>query len=189
MGATRPKSRHPSPTSVGTETDVARGPVNAPTLWEVARNVSARLSSEGVPHALVGGLAVGAHGWDRATSDIDFLVPRSSMRRLMRLPDVVRFTELVDGVRVDYIATEPDEDFLDQAIRDAKGTPPVIPLPALVYVKLKTGWRRDQTDIVELVKHGSVNVDEVRRYLGACEAPGVAATFDELVAAADAESD
>ena len=39
-----------------------------------ARRVSATLTELGVPHALVGGLAVGLHGHPRATKDVDFLV-------------------------------------------------------------------------------------------------------------------
>jgi hypothetical protein len=147
--------------------------------------VSARLSSEGVPHALVGGLAVAAHGWDRATTDVDFLVPQAALTKMTNRPQIVRITELVDGVRVDTIAT--DEALLEEAIREAKGAPPLVPLPALVYVRLKTGWRRDQTDIVELVKHGAVKVELVHGFIERAGDPDLLHLFDELVQAADSE--
>jgi len=48
--------------------------VVAPRVLEDARRVSETLTELGVPHALVGGLAVGLHGHPRATRDVDFLV-------------------------------------------------------------------------------------------------------------------
>lgn len=60
--------------------------------------MSEALTSLGVRHALVGGLAVGVHGHPRATKDIDFIVgaeafattsPRLTFRE--ELADVVRW--------------------------------------------------------------------------------------------------
>lgn len=41
--------------------------------------VSALLAALGVPHVLVGGLAVGVHGHIRATKDVDFMVGESAL--------------------------------------------------------------------------------------------------------------
>ncbi len=38
-------------------------------------SLAAVLASEGIPYALCGGLALAVHGFQRATKDIDFLVP------------------------------------------------------------------------------------------------------------------
>lgn len=103
-------------------------------------------------------------------------------------PQIVRLTELVDGVRVDYIVTEPDDDLLEQAISDAKGTPPVLPVAALILAKLRTGRRRDHGDVVELVKRGAVDVDEVRRFLARADEPALLPAFEELIRAVDTES-
>lgn len=46
-----------------------RGPI-----WETARTADAALARAGVPHALLGGLAVYLHGVRRATVDVDMLV-------------------------------------------------------------------------------------------------------------------
>lgn len=48
--------------------------VVAQRVLDDARRVSATLTRLRVPHALVGGLAVGLHGHPRATKDVDFLV-------------------------------------------------------------------------------------------------------------------
>ena len=48
--------------------------VVAPEVLDAMRVASAALKSAGVRHVVVGGLAVGAHGYPRATKDVDFLV-------------------------------------------------------------------------------------------------------------------
>ena len=48
--------------------------VVAPSVLLDAIDTSRRLTALGVPHALIGGLAVGLHGHPRATKDVDFLV-------------------------------------------------------------------------------------------------------------------
>jgi len=52
--------------------DLAR--VVAPKVLTDAIDTSERLRALGIPHALVGGLAVGLHGHPRATKDVDFIV-------------------------------------------------------------------------------------------------------------------
>ncbi|HSN99340.1 MAG TPA: hypothetical protein VLS89_13685, partial [Candidatus Nanopelagicales bacterium] len=46
----------------------------APRVLDALRAASQQLTRVGIRHALVGGLAVGAHGHPRATKDVDFLV-------------------------------------------------------------------------------------------------------------------
>ena len=48
--------------------------VVAPRILDALRVASEQLTKIGVRHALVGGLAVGAHGYPRATKNVDFLV-------------------------------------------------------------------------------------------------------------------
>ena|SRR5215813_364046 len=65
--------------------EIPRRPVNVMDLKEVFKFVSPllrdaaikaadQLNQLGIRHALTGGLAVGAHGYIRATVDVDFLV-------------------------------------------------------------------------------------------------------------------
>src|SRR5689334_20040901 len=46
----------------------------APKTLEAMRAASERFREAGIRHALVGGLAVGVHGWPRGTKDVDFLI-------------------------------------------------------------------------------------------------------------------
>ena len=49
---------------------------------------------------------------------------------------------------------------------------PVVPLTALVYMKLKAGRQKDLADVVELLKRGEIDLDLVDRYLEK-HAPGL----------------
>lgn len=64
-----------------------------PATWEDVKTVARHLNAAGVEYALAGGYALGAHGYNRFTEDIDILVNPSAgnSRRwvlaLSRLPD------------------------------------------------------------------------------------------------------
>jgi hypothetical protein len=76
-----------------------------PATWEDVKTVARYLDETGVEYALVGGYALGAHGFNRFTEDIDILVDPSAenSRRwilaLSRLPDAAA-AELADDVDV-----------------------------------------------------------------------------------------
>ena len=59
--------------NAGANLSVVEGVV-APRVLDAMRSASDELTRLGVRHALVGGLAVGAHGYPRATKGVDFLV-------------------------------------------------------------------------------------------------------------------
>lgn len=64
-----------------------------PATWDDVKTVIRYLEDEGVEYALVGGYALGVHGFNRFTEDIDILVnPAAENSRrwilaLSRLPD------------------------------------------------------------------------------------------------------
>ena len=64
-----------------------------PATWEDVRTLASHLNEAGVAYALVGGYALGAHGYNRFTEDVDILVDPSTenSRRwvlaLSKLPD------------------------------------------------------------------------------------------------------
>ncbi len=49
-----------------------------PATWDDVRTVARYLDEAGVDYALVGGYALGAHGYNRFTEDIDILVDPSA---------------------------------------------------------------------------------------------------------------
>src|SRR5258706_9158864 len=48
------------------------------------RNVASRLEELGIPYAVVGGMAISAHGHVRATVDVDILVTPEGLERIHR---------------------------------------------------------------------------------------------------------
>lgn len=103
------------------------GAVAAKVLLD-AIDASQRLSQLGVPHALIGGLAVGVHGHPRATKDADFLVGSEAFESTS--PVLVYRTELRDLVRigvVDLLAVPPDYPSLAEHLMPAApGEIPII---------------------------------------------------------------
>jgi hypothetical protein len=145
---------------------------------------SEALSRIGVRHALVGGLAVGAHGYPRATRDVDFLVGAEAFEHhaggLVTMKPGVPIQ--VAGVAIDFLSIGKDESYLEAAFSE-----PVVGAPVLVYLKLKSPRSRDRTDLIELVKVG-MDLGDVRSYLGAY-APTLLPKLEEIVLAARAEED
>ncbi len=150
--------------------DLVRG-VIAPEILHAAEIASRKLTEAGIPHALAGGLAVGAHGYPRTTDDVDFLVGDEAFEKhaggfvTLKLPLIS-----VGKVRVDFVSMDDTQEERDQT-REAIDVPSrgqevlVVPLPLLVYMKLKAGRQKDIADVVELLKRGRIEIDLVDRYL------------------------
>ena len=71
--------------------------VVAPKVIDDAIEMGQLLAGLGIPHALVGGLAVGLNGHPRATKDVDYLVGREAFE--MTAPVLVYRDELKDRVK------------------------------------------------------------------------------------------
>lgn len=163
----------------------------APEVLNAARIASEQLRSVGIRHALVGGLAVGAHGHPRVTKDVDFLVGDEAFAHhdggLVTIAPGVPVQ--VGNIAVDPISIAPDEEHLDAAVAHpvmSNGIP-IASIEVLFYLKLKSPRRKDAADIVELVKEG-VATSSVRRYLEEV-APDLIEKLDMLVSEALAEDE
>lgn len=168
-----------------TKPDLARlEGVVAPRVLDALRVAASTLTKLGVRHTLVGGLAVGANGYPRATKDVDFLVGEEAFEQ--HEGGVVTMKPgmpiQVAGVAVDFLSIGTGEEHLAAAFCDE-----IAAAPPLVYLKLKSPRSKDRTDVIELVKAG-VAVDAVRAYLGAHE-PDFVPRFEELVRVARAEEE
>jgi len=163
--------------------------VVAPRVLHAMRVISAEYKRMGIKHALVGGLAIGAQGWPRATRGVDFLVDDKAFERRPGGLVLLRVPFEVEGVPVDSIAAADDETFLARA-RDAAVESdgiPILAIEALVYMKLKAWRLRDQVDVIELLKAGA---DEAACRTWLLEhAPDTAPRFDTLAERARAELD
>lgn len=132
-----------------------------------AIEASKRLSELGIPHALIGGLAVGVHGHPRATKDVDFLVGAEAFESTS--PLLVYRDELHDLVRlgvVDLLAVPPTYPSLAEHLAPevGDGEVPVIPVEALILLKLHANRPQDRADVVALLRVGA-DPARVTRYL------------------------
>ena len=157
----------------------------APRVINAMRTTSGLLTALGVHHVLVGGLAVGANGYPRATKDVDFLVSNDAF--LIKAGGIVLLAPgipfQVDGVAIDYLVAHEDESHLGAVLDGAFGA--VLDAPRLVYMKLKANRLRDQLDVVELVKAG-IDRDACRSYLEV-HANHLVALFDKYALQAASE--
>ena len=133
-------------------------------------DASESLRSMGVKHMLVGGLAVGAHGWPRATRDVDFLVDDSAFVKTESGVVTLRAGIPVQahGIAIDTISVREDERHLLASIASAQSSEgvPVAPIEALVYLKLASPRAHDRQDVVNLVRAGA-ELDRIRGHLSA----------------------
>ena len=139
----------------------------APKIRDAAQQVAAQLESLGVRYALAGGLAVGAHGYARATTDVDFFVGDEAFERHGQLVTFRPGIPIqVGGVTIDYLSPAGLASFMEEALdRPVRsGGLPIVPLEALIAMKLIAGRRRDLSDVVELLKRVA-NEEPIRSYL------------------------
>jgi hypothetical protein len=161
-----------------------------PRVMATLRVVSQRLHDAQIRHAVVGAIAVGHHGWPRATSDVDLVLgpeawttaPDGSTTSNIDLP------EAVDGVRVDYLPVDVAGDFLIESFARATVSEgvPIAPIEVVILTKLVRLLTRDHADVVELVKTGLFSTQLVDDYLER-HAPMLTPRFRRLVEQAHKE--
>ncbi len=160
----------------------------SPKVREAAIKTANQLDYLGIRYALAGGLAVGAYGYTRATEDVDFLVGEEAFEKhglLLAFKAGVPIE--VDGIRIDYLSPvslgKQLEKVLDNPIFSENIA--IVPIEVLIYMKLVARRRKDQLDVVELIKAG-VEVKFVQSYLEQY-ANDLIPLFEELVSEAQSE--
>jgi hypothetical protein len=139
----------------------------SPEVQDAAIETAHRLDELGIRYAIAGGLAVGAHGYVRATTDVDFLVGDEAFEHKGGLVTFKPGVPIeVNSVRIDYLSPAS----LGPQLEDVLNDPPrslglaVLPIEVLIFTKLSARRRRDMLDVIELTKAGA-DVTRVREYL------------------------
>ena len=151
------------------------------------RSASSQLARTGVRHALAGALAVGAWGYPRASKDVDFLVGDEAFEQheggIVTMAPGVPIS--AGGVPIDHLGVLPHEPYLEEVLNRPAidANVPIVPLEALIYLKLKSPRRRDEADVVELLR---VNDPKPVRVYLEMNAPQMLTKFD--AAASEAQS-
>lgn len=142
--------------------------VVSPEVFHAMIEASEQLRSLGIPHALVGGLAVSAWARPRWTKDVDFVVDETAFD--ISPSGIVSFKPgiplQVRGVAVDPILPKEGEEHLFNALRNpiiSEGIP-ILPVEALVYMKLEAGRSKDIGDVVEILRSGA-DESSIRGYI------------------------
>ena len=91
----------------------------------------------------------------------------------------------INGVAVDLLSPEAGEDFLEATLAAPPGT--MMEAAPLIYMKLKSPRRKDQVDVIEMIK-GGIDAKQCREYLVA-HAPAFVDAFDESLRQAESEQD
>lgn len=158
------------------------------TILAAFREASAVLAAAGIPHLVIGGLAVGAWGHPRATKDVDFLVRESDAFDVHGL--ILTFKAglpvSVRRVVIDYLMAEDYR--LERrpelgVVRECT----VAPIEVLFLLKLRAHRMQNQADVVALVKAG-VDAGAIRRWLLARNETTAVSLLDRLVVKAQEES-
>jgi hypothetical protein len=146
------------------------------------RRTARLLKKAGIPHALIGGMALNAHQYRRTTDDVDFLLTRAGLdefceRYLGKSFDRVvgrrrRFVDRKNGIPVDFLVTGmfpgtgrpgpiafPDPGRVSLEI-DGQS---VVDLPTLVQLKLAARRWRDFADVVELIRFNDLDESFVEK--------------------------
>lgn len=136
-------------------------------LETVLRKVTRLLARLGIPHWVVGGIAVQEHGYFRTTKDIDIVVPdaKEVMEKLIAhgfAKDPKSRITVLDpsGVEVDVLQggeRPTGQEKLPLPIPTQVSTSPqILPLNVLIETKLATGRAQDFADTVQLIKKNSL---------------------------------
>jgi len=139
----------------------------APKVHHAAIKTASQLEYLGIRYALAGGLAVGAHGYIRTTADVDFLVGEEAFEHHGLLVTFKPGVPIeVDGIRIDYLSAVALGSQIESVFAEAlvsEGVA-VVPIEVLIYMKLVARRRKDQVDIIELIKCGA-DIKKTRAYL------------------------
>jgi len=145
-------------------------------VYESLRDITARLQELGVPYAVMGGMALVAHGYRRTTEDVDILVAPAFIETIHKSLIGLGYRPLFEGsknvrdtrtgVRIEFVLA-------GQFPGDGKPKPVVFPdpakaaveidgiryvgLPTLIELKLASGMTnpgrvRDLGDVQELIR-------------------------------------
>jgi len=151
------------------------------------------LTKLGIPHVLIGGLAVGAHGYAYATTDVDYLVPeKSAFEGGLVITFKPGVPIKVGRVGIDYLVPDGPanvlakmQECMDKAVA-SPGEVTYVPSDLLTYMKLKAGRAKDIGAVVELLKTG-MDVDDARAFLKAAGNADVLARFEKCARMAEEE--
>jgi len=151
--------------------------MNQGKVHETLNTLAADLERVGIPYAVVGGMALNAHGYSRETIDVDVLLRPEGLEAFRERLVGLGYVEAFKGARKSFKSTRTGVkvEFLTTGEYPGDGKPKpvafpdpvdvameansvkVINLPTLVELKLASGMtqpsrRRDLSDVQDLIR-------------------------------------
>jgi predicted nucleotidyltransferase len=172
-------------------------------LFAQLRELATALGKAEIPFALIGGFAVNAYGFMRATHDLDVMVGEEQgdalqgvlmklgYQTLDRRSDIASYVRAPLRLDVLYARRDISRGLLARSTRITHGDTQVhvIPLEGLIGLKVQAFHDdprriRDLDDIIQLLKinRGNLNLDEVRSYFRLFDSESV---LDDILRALD----
>lgn len=169
------------------------------------RSLASRLDAEGIPYAILGGMALNLHGFVRETVDVDVLLTLESLDRFReRLVGrayapafagaLKSFRDVETGVRIDVIAAgdfpgdgKPKEVAfpVPASVAIDRGGIRVVPLETLLELKIASGLSAEHRRLVDLADvQRAIEVLKLPKEFGDRLRPSVRAEYDRLWALA-----
>lgn len=145
-------------------------------LHETLHRLVERLDASGIPYAVIGAFALGAHGYVRMTADLDLVMTTEGLRRFTEkwvglgyrpaFPGATRmFRDVETNVRIDIVeaGTFPGDGrpkpvaFPDPSDAELRGHVRIVGLARLIELKLASGMTaadrlRDLADVQEMIR-------------------------------------
>jgi len=150
--------------------------MQADPVYESLRGITTRLRELGIPYAVIGGMALVAHGYRRTTEDIDILVSPAGLEAVHRALIGLGYRPIFEGsknlrdtatgVRIEFVVAGqfpgdgrpkpvsfPDPEHAAIEIDGIR----YVGLPSLIELKLASGMTnpgriRDLADVQELIR-------------------------------------
>jgi hypothetical protein len=168
-------------------------------VHKTLKQITQRLTALNIPYAVVGGMAMFAHGFRRFTEDVDLLVTREGMNQIVQNLEGLGYvqpagttTKLRDtktGVRIEFLIAggfpgdgkpKPVSFPNPAAVAVDLGPMKVLGLPTLVELKLASGISaphrlKDLADVQELIR-----ILKIPQEFGSSLNPYVQSKFIEL---------
>ncbi len=153
-------------------------------VHKTMRRAVKRLEKAGISYAVMGGMAVNAHRYQRTTGDVDILLSPEGFAEFRRrfVPKLYdnlagrsrRFKDKTSGIRIDILVTGlfpgsgkpgpvafPDPALVSESIEGIQ----FVDLATLVQLKLAAKRYRDFGDVVELIRFNDLDEGFAERLL------------------------
>lgn len=144
-------------------------------IRDVAKFVSEFLKMKGIPHAATGNINVAGYSSPKMEYEIDFLVPGRALNDIQELGSTQSVSNLsgLKGATVSVYNVPVNFLFIPKYMPESTLTEggeiyevPVLSPEALILLKMHMPNPKSQSDVIEMIRSGRVNLDKLFEFVG-----------------------